>query len=388
MRIAVLGCGYWGSKHVRVLHSIPEVDKVVAVDTRPQRLHELEKRFPDIGVFPRLEDALDHVDAVIIATPPEMHARHAIAAMSRHKSVLVEKPLATSTLDARQMIATAEKNGVVLAVGHTFEYNAGVWKLRDLLESGELGQIHYIDSARLNLGLYQSDVNVIWDLAPHDISICNYVLRAQPSRVEAWGARHAHSYLEDVAHLRLIYDDQDVTAHIHVSWLDPCKVRRTTVVGRAKMAVYNDLSPDERVRVYDKGVVPASGESALPDIPISYRVGDIYSPFLSFEEPLLVQDTEFATCAATGERPSTDGDNGLAVVQVLEAAQISLRTGRPVHVSESEFWVGLEPEADEMTAVAQSNGSGKARAAHATNGNGKARVAAAGNGALTKAVGA
>jgi predicted dehydrogenase len=393
MRIAVLGCGYWGSKHVRVLHSIAAVENVVAIDTRPQRLHELETRFPDIGVFSRLEDALDHVDAVIIATPPETHARHAIAAMNRGKSVLVEKPLATSTLDARQIIDTAEKRGVVLGVGHTFEYNAAVWKLRELLESGELGQVHYIDSARLNLGLYQSDINVIWDLAPHDVSICNYVLRAKPSRVEAWGARHAHSYLEDVAYLRLIYDDEDVTAHIHVSWLDPCKVRRTTVVGREKMAVYNDLSSEERVRVFDKGVVRAPGESAMADIPISYRVGDIHSPFLAFEEPLKVQDTEFVTCAATGQSPSADGENGLAVVQVLEAAQISLRTGRPVHVSASQFWVGWHADSADMTAIAQTNGNGDSRVhltgdanarAHA-NGNGDAHAHPAGNGALTQA---
>src|SRR4029450_13821998 len=153
------------------------------------------------------------------------------------------------------MVDTAEELGLVLAVGHTFEYNAAVWKLRDLLDSGELGAVHYIDSARLNLGLYQSDVNVIWDLAPHDVSICNFILRAKPSRVAAWASRHAHRFLEDVADIRLAYDELGVTAHIRVSWLDPCKVRRTTVVGSAKMAVYNDMLPDARVRGDDKGAV-------------------------------------------------------------------------------------------------------------------------------------
>jgi predicted dehydrogenase len=351
MRIAVAGCGYWGSKHIRVLHSIAGVDHLVAVDPREERLRELQRDYPALGGFERLDDALDDVDAVVIATPPETHARVAMAAMEAGKSVLIEKPLATSTLDAKRLVDTAEKRGLVLAVGHTFEYNAGVWKLRDLLDSGELGRIHYIDSARLNLGLYQSDVNVIWDLAPHDISICNYVLRSKPSLVEAWGSRHAHSFLEDVAHIRLMYDDPEVTADIRVSWLDPCKVRRTTVVGSAKMAVYNDMSPDERVRVYDKGVVPAD-PPALAQMPMSYRVGDIQSPYLRFEEPLLVQDREFAACVASGEVPATDGANGIAVVQVLEAAQISLRTSRPVHVSETDLRVGWDAESELEAATA------------------------------------
>lgn len=349
MRVAVLGCGYWGSKHVRALHSIAEVDRVVAVDFREERLTELKREFPAIGVSRRLEDALDEVDAVIVATPPDTHARCAMVAMQAGKSVLVEKPLATSTLDARQMVDTAENLGVVLGVGHTFEYNAAVWKLRDLLDSEELGRIHYIDSARLNLGLYQSDVNVIWDLAPHDVSICNFVLRAKPSRVAAWGSRHAHSFLEDVADIQLMYDEPAVTAHIRVSWLDPCKVRRTTVVGSAKMAVYNDMLADERIRVYDKGVV-AADPPALTQMPMSYRVGDIHSPYLRFEEPLLVQDRGFVSSVARGEQPPTDGENGFAVVQVLEAAQISLRAGRPVYLSETQLRVALEPELVEMTA--------------------------------------
>jgi predicted dehydrogenase len=337
MRIGVVGCGYWGSKHVRVLHALPAVDHVVVVDTRPERLRDIKRLFPGIDVFERLRDALDSADAFVIATPPDTHAKCAMAAMHAGKSVLVEKPLATSTLDARRLVDTAHRLGVVLGVGHTFEYNAAVWKLRDLLESGELGRVHYIDSARLNLGLYQSDVNVIWDLAPHDVSICNYVLSSRPSLVEAWGSRHAHSFLEDVAYLRLTYDEPEVTAHIHVSWLDPSKVRRTTVVGSAKMAVYNDLAAEERIRVYDKGVVLTADQPALAQMPMTYRYGDIQSPFLAFEEPLLVQDREFVSCVQMGERPATDGDNGIAVVQALEAAQMSLRSGRPVHLSETEF---------------------------------------------------
>jgi predicted dehydrogenase len=349
MRLGVVGCGYWGSKHVRVLHSVPEVEQVIGIDPRRERLRELKRDFPALKTFEQLDEALNDVDAIIVATPPETHARVGMAAMQAGKSVLIEKPLATSTIDARQLVDMADRLGLVLGVGHTFEYNAAVWKLRDLVDSGDLGNVHYIDSARLNLGLYQADVNVIWDLAPHDVSICNYVLGSKPSRVEAWGCRHAHSFLEDVANIRLTYDDPNVTANIRVSWLDPCKVRRTTVVGSTKMAVYNDMSPDERIRVYDKGVV-AADPPALASMPMTYRVGDIQSPYLRFEEPLLVQDREFASCVARGERPPTDGANGLAVVEVLEAAQISLRAGRAVHLLETELRVPWETELARMTA--------------------------------------
>jgi predicted dehydrogenase len=219
-------------------------------------------------------------------------------------------------------------------VGHTFEHNAAVWKLRELVQNGQLGRIHYIDSARLNLGLYQSDVNVIWDLAPHDVSIFNYILGSRPTTVQAWGSRHGHQFLEDVAYLRLDYTNPDVTANIHVSWLDPCKVRRVTVVGSSKMAVYNDLASEERIRIFDKGLDLPSDGLGLEQIPMSYRYGEIRSPYVSFEEPLTVQDREFVMCVSEGRMPTTDGENGMAVVAALECADISLTEGRPVHLEE------------------------------------------------------
>jgi predicted dehydrogenase len=206
--------------------------------------------------------------------------------------------------------------------------------LRELLETNELGRLLYLDSARLNLGLYQTDVNVMWDLAPHDISIFNYLLRARPTRVQAWGSRHAHPFLEDVAYLRLFYEESDVTANVHVSWLDPCKVRRVTVVGSDKMAVYNDLASEERVRVYDKGVIALAEDDKLAAMPMSYRYGEIRSPYLHFEEPLAVQDQHFADCLLDRSHPRTSGDAGLAVVEVLECAEISLREERPVDLTE------------------------------------------------------
>jgi predicted dehydrogenase len=316
-----------------VLHGISDIQQVVAIDSRESRLRELKQAFPGLEVASSLSEALPRCDALIIATPPSTHAQLAIAALRAGKHVLVEKPLATRSSDVRRMLAVAADSGAVLMAGHTFEYNAAVWKLRELVETGELGSIYYLDSARLNLGLYQSDVNVMWDLAPHDISIFNYVLGARPSIVQAWGARHGHRELEDVAYIRLQYFDPDVTATIHVSWLDPCKVRRVTIVGSQKMAVYNDLATEERVRVFDKGLAGVE-DGPLQDVPMSYRYGEIRSPFVAFEEPLGVQDREFVLAALTGSKPRTDGANGGDVVRTLEAAEISLRESRPVHIDE------------------------------------------------------
>jgi predicted dehydrogenase len=344
LRVGVVGCGYWGSKHVRVLHGIPDVSQVVAIDPMEERLLGLKQAFPGLVIYQDLELALDEVDALVIATPPRTHAPLALLALSSNKSVLVEKPLATSTADASQMLAEASARSLVLMVGHTFEYNAAVWKLRELVQGDELGRVYYLDSARLNLGLYQPDVNVIWDLGPHDVSIFNLILDATPVSVQAWGSRHAHQFLEDVAYLRLLYADPHVTANIHVSWLDPCKVRRTTVVGSSKMAVYDDLSSDQPIRIFDKGVVLSVDEPNPQNIPMSYRYGEIRAPYVSFEEPLIVQDREFVSCALTGRQPRTNGLNGLSVVHALECAELSLRTGAPVQLMELPRPVGAAAE--------------------------------------------
>ena len=217
-------------------------------------------------------------------------------------------------------------------VGHTFEYNAAVWKARELIASGELGRVHFMDSARLNLGLYQTDVDVIWDLAPHDVSIFNHLLQATPSSVQAWGARNAHPRLVDVAHIHLDYADLALSASIHVSWLDPCKVRRTTVVGDRQMLVYNDLNETERLRIFDKGIASDPALIGSDEVPISYRIGDTRAPYIEFHEPLAYQDQHFVSCAMNGQRPSTDGEAGRRVVAVLEAAHTSLEEHRRVEI--------------------------------------------------------
>lgn len=338
MRVAVVGCGYWGSKHVRVLHATEGVVEVALVDSRQDRLTNLARNFKTAPLYADLRSALRHVDAVVIATPPSLHVPVALEAIRAGKHVLVEKPLAPTSAGARQLIEAASDAGVVLMVGHTFEYNPAVRKLRELVRNQELGELYYIDTARLNLGLYQTDVNVVFDLAPHDISIINNVLGRRPVAVTAWAARHAHRRFEDVAYLRLFYDDffddRGLSAHIHVSWLDPCKVRRVTAVGSKKMAVYDDVSTEERIRILDKGVSLPSDGGNLSQPPTSYRYGDIVVPYIASDEPLAVQDRHFVECAARGERPLTDGENGLAVVETLEAAELSRRLGRPVLLEE------------------------------------------------------
>ncbi|MCU1657217.1 MAG: gfo/Idh/MocA family oxidoreductase [Pseudonocardiales bacterium] len=334
LSVAVIGCGYWGSKHVRVLHSTDGVEQVVLVDAQEKRLEQLSRIYPAALRFSTLRAALPHIDAAVIATPPTSHVPVALEAIAAGKHVLVEKPLAINSAGARQLIDAADSARVTLMVGHTFEYNAAVWKLRELIHSQSLGEIYYLDSARLNLGLYQSDVNVILDLAPHDISIINHVLGETPRAVQAWASRHAHPRFEDVAYLRLFYDDERLSANVHVSWLDPCKVRRATAVGSEKMAVYDDLATEERIRVLDRGVRPPLPDDDLTQPPMSYRYGDITAPFVVPDEPLSVQDRHFVECIATHTAPNTDGACGLAVVEVLECAQLSLQLGRPVLLEE------------------------------------------------------
>ena len=338
LRVAIAGCGYWGSKHVRVLHAAEGVAELVLVDSREDRLESLARSYNVSGCHAALGPAFDHVDAVLVATPPSTHVPLALAAIRAGKHVLVEKPLALTSAGARTLVAAADAAGVVLMVGHTFEYNPAVRKLAELVRTKELGELYYLDSARLNLGLYQNDVNVILDLAPHDVSIINYVLGRQPVAVQAWASRHAHHRLEDVAYLRLFYDDyvddRGLSANIHVSWLDPCKVRRVTAVGSKKMAVYDDLAPEERIRILDKGVSPPLDGDDLTQPPMSYRYGNIVVPFVSPDEPLAVQDRHFIECIASAARPLTDGEDGLSVVETLEAAELSRQLGRPVLLEE------------------------------------------------------
>jgi predicted dehydrogenase len=347
LRVAVVGCGYWGSKHVRVLSGLANVSQVVIVERNPQIRAAMLSAFPAAYEHADLKPALPVVDAVVIATPPRTHGELALMALRSGKHVLVEKPLARSMAEAHLLVLEARRLNRILMVGHTFLYNPAVKELRRRLEGGELGNIHYIYSARLNLGLHRSDVNVIWDLAPHDITIMNYLLQSFPKSVSAWGASFACAGVEDVAYLRLDYEELGVSGYVHVSWLDPRKVRTVTVVGAEKMAVYDDLA-DDRLRIYDRGVQRLNGEVSAHERPLTYRYGDILSPHIRFEEPLVLEDQHFVECILNGavpeedrflpgglrnhSAPATPGLNGLIVTAILESLDRALMKGTLVNV--------------------------------------------------------
>jgi predicted dehydrogenase len=326
-----VGYGYWGSKHVRVLNDMPDV-VVSVVDSNAERRREALVYRPSGKICADLESVLDRVDAVLVATPPATHTEIGLRALNAGKHVLIEKPLATTVADAEKLVAVAADNDVQLMVGHTFEYNPAVRRLREIIRAGELGRVLSIDTARLSLGLFRADVNVIWDLAPHDISITSYLLDELPVSVSVWAQRNIGPLTEDVAHLRLEFPTTH--AFVHVSWLNPNKVRRTTVVGERQMAVFDDMSDNERIRIYDIGVDPRTIDSPhmAHEMPVSYRTGDIISPFVQHREPLSVQDREFIDAIQTGVRPLTPGERGLDIVRVLAASDVSLATGRPARV--------------------------------------------------------
>jgi predicted dehydrogenase len=344
VRVAIAGYGYWGSKHVRVLSTIPDV-AVTVVDPRPERRSQAAAHYPYSRVAERLDDVLEDVDAVVVATSPSSHAELASRVLQASRHVLVEKPLSTTSEDAEMLVELADQRGAILMVGHTFEYNPAVWKLRDLVRSGALGNILYVDSARLSLGRYQRDVNVIWDLAPHDISIASFVLDDVPSATAVWAQCNIGTKHADVAYLRLDFPRARTQAFVHVSWLSPNKVRRVTVVGEKMMAVYDDLSDNERIRVYDIGVdlETIDDPDAAHGLPVTYRTGDIISPFIPFQEPLLLQDDHFVDCIRNGTQPRTPGRRGLEIVRVLAAtdnAGTLTRTGSPSGAGARPILVG------------------------------------------------
>ncbi len=329
MRVGVVGCGYWGIKHVRVASTLPSVTDVVIIDPRREVREAAGRSFPATRQRPSLAAALDEVDAVIVATPPETHFDLGAEAIAAGKHVLIEKPMTTSAATSAELVDRADDAGVTLAVGHTFAHNPAVAKLAEIIAEGHLGALRHLDAARLNLGLYRPDVNVLWDLAAHDVSITTALLGRTPTEVSAWGSRHTQPFAEDVANLRMSYDDPAVVSTVRVSWLDPIKVRRMTVVGSAAMAVYDDLDQEAPVTVFDRGIDRPHGTPTE----VGYRVGDIHAPRVPAGEPLALEVADFVDAATTGRSPRADGRAGLAVVAVLEASDRSLaENGAPIAV--------------------------------------------------------
>ena len=327
VNVGIIGGGYWGSKHIRNFHEVPEANLSMVCDLDKRRLQQVQTLYPYVKTTSDFGDLLrDSLDAVVIATPVNTHYPLAREALLNDKHVLVEKPMTTSSVEAKELIELAESRKKVLMVGHTFVYNPAVDYLRKLVQSGELGDIYYINSARLNLGLFRTDVNVVWDLAPHDTSIIFYLLDKEPLSISARGAGHIDPDVCDVAYLELRFPGETLV-NIQVSWLDPCKVRLMTIVGSKKMALYDDVSENEKIRIYDKGLTVNGDNGKLTAWPPSYRYGDVTIPFISNAEPLKVQTKDFLDCISNGKRPKSDGSIGLKVVKVLELANKSLMNG-------------------------------------------------------------
>jgi predicted dehydrogenase len=327
--IGVVGLGYWGPNWVRNLHQLRQARRVVACDLDAKRRDHVSGLYAGVEGSSSLDELLrdSEIEGLVIATPVSTHFPLAKKALMAGKSVLVEKPLAMSSAQAAELVRIARDNGRVLMVGHTFEYSAPVLKMRDIIESGELGDMFYLSSIRANLGLIQHDVNVAWDLATHDISIILMLMGGRiPEAVSCQGQSHYKKGIEDVAMLSLHFP-RNVIAFIHVSWLDPNKIRRTTLVGSKKMLVYDDLALQEKIRIYDKGVDVAPYYDTFGEFQFSYRYGNVMIPRIDESEPLKLECEHFVDCIRNGETPRTDGLSGLRVVSVLEAANLSLKNG-------------------------------------------------------------
>lgn len=331
IRIGIVGLGHWGPNLVRCFSELEHAKVTAVCDQDPSQLLRIRNRYPGIRLLDRFDQLLDRdlVDAVVIATPTRTHHALAAKALDHGLHTFVEKPLAKTSAECRDLIARAQRHNCKLFVGHVFLHSAAVKKLHELMSADELGRICYISCKRLNLGPVRHDVSALFDLAPHDISIMLYLMGQRPDSVSCSGLAHLHPKIHDVCNLTLHFPDNKLGI-AHVSWLDPRKERILTVVGDRKMAVYDDLE-QEKIKVYDKGVSspPSSGDFA--EFQLSYRYGGSYSPWLQDAEPLKIECAEFVRCILDGSTPQTDGQNGLEVVEVLEAADRSLRrNGHPI----------------------------------------------------------
>jgi len=335
--VGLIGYGYWGPNLLRNFYEQPEATVVGVSDLRPERLVQVSARYPTVHTTTDYRELLDdtRIDMVAIATPVSTHFDLAMAALKAGKHVLVEKPFAASSEQALRLLDEADRRGLQLMVDHTFVFTPAVRKIHELISTGQLGDLYYYDSVRVNLGLFQHDVNVIWDLAVHDLSIIDYLLPAKPVAVSATAMRHVPGEPENIAYLSLFFEGSFI-AHVHVNWLAPVKVRSTLIGGSQKMIVYDDLEPSEKVKVYDKGISVTNREHMYQTL-VDYRMGDMWAPQLGTAEALKVEAAHLINCLQQGKPPLTDGLAGLRVVQILEAATQSIRDrGRPVELTRLE----------------------------------------------------
>jgi predicted dehydrogenase len=338
-KVGVIGCGYWGPNLIRNLVENRRCKAVIACDLDRTRLERIAQRYPVAATTADFQDILDDesIEAVVIATPLSTHFPLAERALLAGKNIFVEKPFARTAVQAQKLIAIAQERNLVVTVGHTFEFSPAVVKIQEMIESGELGDVYYISSSRVNLGIHQKDVSVIWDLAPHDLSMIFSWLHEFPVKVSAMGRDYVQPGLPDVAFIDLMFGS-GVLAHVQVSWLAPSKLRNTTIVGSKKMVVYDDNAHLEKVKLFDKGVHFKDPET-FGEYQLSYRAGDIISPKIDTYEPLGAEMDDFLRAVQEDHQPRVDGYSGLRVVRVLEAAQNSLENGgAPVTLSWDASW--------------------------------------------------
>jgi predicted dehydrogenase len=330
INIGVIGYGYWGPNLVRNFNLATKTRVVAVSDLDENRLGQVAKNYPTIQTTTDFRKILSNrdIDAVVVATPVSTHFSLSMSALAADKHVLVEKPMASSLAESLQLVEEAKQRNLILMVDHTFLFTGAVQKIRELVDSGELGEhLYYYDSVRVNLGLFQSDVNVMWDLAVHDLSILRFLIDSEPISISATGMSHIPGAQKNVAYLTLFYDN-DFIAHINVNWMAPLKIRQTLLGGGTKMVVYNDLEPSEKIKIYDKGVqLGINPHEAM----VGYRSGDMYAPHIAPTEALIGMVNHFAECVETGNSPVTDGRFGASIVGILEAADLSIsRNGEPV----------------------------------------------------------
>jgi len=332
IRIAVVGYGYWGPRVARNFHDLDGCELSVICDKRPDVLRRAKQAYPSVQVTSDLNEAITSpaVDAVAVVTPVWTHFELAQTALENGKHVFVEKPFTSTAEQAQRLIDLADRKHLQIMVDHTFLFTGAVKKMRELIDDGTLGRLYYYDSTRVNLGLFQHDVNVIWDLAPHDLSIMDHLIQQKPEALVATGQIHLNG-LEDLAYLTIYFPNRMI-AHINVNWLSPVKVRTTLIGGEKKMLVWNDLENDEKIKIYDKGVTIQNTENVY-NLLVSYRSGDMYSPKVDQAEALTAEAMYFLECISKNQKPFNDGQAGLRVVRMLEAANESLKVrGRAVEL--------------------------------------------------------
>jgi predicted dehydrogenase len=340
VRVAIVGCGYWGQNLIRNFSELPEVEVTAVCDFNLSALARTKRRYPAVELKQDFQQVVadPRIQAVVIASPVSTHYPFARRSLRAGKHVLVEKPLATNSKQALELMELADTRNLTLMVDHTFLYTGAVRRMKTIIGSGEIGKPVYFDSVRVNLGLVQNDINVIWDLAPHDFSIMDYLCSDEPVAVSATGAKHLGFPFENMAYVSAHFESKMI-AHFHLNWLAPVKVRRTFIGGTRKMIVYDDLETTEKVRVYDKGITLNHSLEAREQILTSYRNGDVVAPHLDGSEALRLMATEFVESILQNRLPLSDGYSGYRVVRLLEAAQQSMeRNGQPVELTD---WAGL-----------------------------------------------